>query len=68
MAIVLFTVFALFDLANRMIPRRFNGRAAFSAIADSLVDKLLVLALTLLFTLQHSLPWMFALAKFFAMP
>ena len=58
----LFIVSALSDLADGMIARHWNQRTRFGAVADPLADKLTMLTVTVLLTLQHGLPWWFALA------
>lgn len=61
-AFVLFIVTALSDLVDGMIARHWNLRTRFGAVADPLADKLVMLTVTLLLTLQQGLPWWFALA------
>lgn len=61
-ACVLFIVSALSDLADGMIARHWNQRTRFGAVADPLADKLTMLTVTVLLTLQHGLPWWFAVA------
>jgi cardiolipin synthase (CMP-forming) len=61
-AIVLLMVSAVSDLADGMIARHWDCRTRFGAIADPLADKLTTLAVTILLTFQHALPWLFALA------
>lgn len=61
-AILLLIVSAVSDLADGMIARHWNCRTRFGAIADPLADKLTTLTVTVLLTLQHALPWLFALA------
>jgi cardiolipin synthase len=61
-AFALFIVSALSDLADGMIARHWNLRTRFGAVADPLADKLTMLTVTVLLTLQHALPWWFAAA------
>jgi cardiolipin synthase len=61
-AFVLFIVSAVSDLADGIIARRWNQATRFGAVADPLADKLTMLTVTGLLTLQHALPWWFALA------
>lgn len=61
-ACVLFIVSALTDLADGMIARHWNQRTRFGAVADPLADKLTMLTVTVLLTVQHGLPWWFAVA------
>jgi len=61
-AFVLFIVSALSDLADGIVARRWNQATRFGAVADPLADKLTMLTVTGLLTLQHALPWWFALA------
>jgi len=62
MAFVLFFVSALSDLADGIVARRWNQATRFGAVADPLADKLTMLTVTVLLTVQHALPWWFALA------
>ncbi len=61
-AFVLFSVSALSDLADGIVARRWNLGTRFGAVADPLADKLTMLTVTGLLTVQHALPWWFALA------
>jgi cardiolipin synthase len=61
-ACVLFIISGLTDWADGMIARHWNQRTRFGAIADPLADKLTMLTVTLLLTVQHMLPWWFTLA------
>lgn len=61
-AFVLFSVSALSDLADGIVARRWNLSTRFGAVADPLADKLTMLTVTGLLTVQHALPWWFALA------
>jgi len=61
-AFVLFTVSAASDVADGLIARHWNLRTRFGAIADPLADKLTMLAVAVMLTLQGSLPWWFTLA------
>ena len=62
LASVLFLASAFSDVADGLIARHWNLQTRFGAIADPLADKLTMLTVTLLLTLQHGLPWWFALA------
>ena len=61
-AFVLFIISAASDVADGLIARRWNLRTRFGAIADPLADKLTMLTVALMLTLQDSLPWWFTLA------
>lgn len=61
-ACALFIVAGLSDLADGMIARHWNQRTRFGAVADPLADKLTMLTVTVLLTVQHGLPWWFAAA------
>lgn len=61
-AFVLFIVSAVSDVADGLIARHWNLRTRFGAIADPLADKLTMLTVALLLTLQGALPWWFTLA------
>jgi len=61
-AFVLFIVSAVSDLADGIVARRWNQATRFGAVADPLADKLTMLTVTGLLTIQHALPWWFALA------
>jgi cardiolipin synthase len=61
-ALLLFVVSALSDLADGFVARHWNLRTRFGAIADPLADKLTMLTVTLLLAAQGWLPWWFALA------
>jgi cardiolipin synthase len=61
-AFVLFIISAVSDLADGIVARRWNQTTRFGAVADPLADKLTMLTVTGLLTLQHVLPWWFALA------
>lgn len=60
LALVLFALCALSDLADGWLARRFDVRTRFGAIADPLADKLAMLAATVLLTWHGWLPWWFA--------
>lgn len=62
LALALFIVSALSDLADGMIARHWNLRTRFGAIADPLADKLTMLTVTLLLASSQWLPWWMALA------
>jgi cardiolipin synthase len=62
LAFALFCVSALSDLADGYIARRWNMRTRFGALADPLADKLTMLSVAVLLTLQNWLPWWFTLA------
>src|SRR5512137_2351395 len=55
-AFAVFVVSALSDLADGVIARRWNARTRFGAIADPVVDKLTMLAVTLTLAVQGLLP------------
>lgn len=61
-AFALVIVSAVSDLADCIVARRWNQITRFGAVADPLADKLTMLTVTGLLTLQHTLPWWFALA------
>lgn len=61
-ALLMFMAAAFSDVADGMIARHWNLRTRFGAVADPLADKLMMLTVTALLTLQHALPWWFALA------
>jgi cardiolipin synthase len=61
-ALVLFIVSAVSDLADGVVARRWNQATRFGAVADPLADKLTMLTVTGLLTLENALPWWFALA------
>jgi cardiolipin synthase len=61
-ALMLFVVSALSDVADGFVARRWNLRTRFGAIADPVADKLTMLTVTLLLTLQDLVPWWFASA------
>jgi cardiolipin synthase len=61
-ALVLFIVSALSDWADGLIARHWHLRTRFGAVANPLADKLTMPTVTLMLTLQHSLPWWFTLA------
>ena len=61
-ALVLFLVSALSDLADGVLARALDQRTRFGAVADPLADKLTMLTVTLLLASQQALPWWFALA------
>lgn len=61
-AFAVFVVSALSDLADGMIARRWNLRTRLGAIADPLADKLTMLAVALVLTVQALLPVWLALA------
>ncbi len=61
-ALTLFVVSALSDLADGWIARRFNLLTRFGAVADPLADKLTMLTVTLLLASQQWLPWWIAVA------
>ena len=61
-AFVLFIVSAVSDLADGVVARRWNQATRFGAVADPLADKLTMLTVTGLLTLENALPWWFALA------
>ncbi|HJV59614.1 MAG TPA: CDP-alcohol phosphatidyltransferase family protein [Albitalea sp.] len=60
--LVLLIVSALSDLADGIVARRWSQATRFGAVADPLADKLTMLTVAGLLTLQHALPWWFALA------
>jgi cardiolipin synthase (CMP-forming) len=53
---------ALSDFADGQIARRWNMQTRFGAVADPLADKLTHFSVTVLLTLQGSLPWWFTAA------
>jgi cardiolipin synthase len=55
----LFAVSAVSDLADGQIARRWGQHTRFGAVADPLADKLTMLAVTVVLTLQGALPWWF---------
>ena len=60
-AFAAFFVSALSDFADGVIARRWNARTRFGAIADPVVDKLTMLAVTLTLAMQGLLPlWLVA--------
>ena len=60
-AFAAFCVSALSDVADGVIARRWNARTRFGAIADPVVDKLTMLAVTLTLAVQGLLPlWLVA--------
>lgn len=61
-ALALFIVSALSDLADGLIARRWNLRTRFGAIADPVADKLTMLTVTLLLAFDGRLPWWLAAA------
>lgn len=61
-ALALFIVSALSDLADGVIARRWNLRTRFGAIADPVADKLTMLTVTLLLAFDGRLPWWLAAA------
>ena len=60
-ALLLFIASGLSDFADGWIARRFGLRTRFGAIADPLADKLTMLTVTVLLSLQGWLPWWFTL-------
>ncbi|NMF90269.1 CDP-alcohol phosphatidyltransferase family protein [Aromatoleum petrolei] len=61
-ALALFVVSALSDLADGLIARHWNLRTRFGAIADPVADKLTMLTVTLLLAFDGRLPWWLAAA------
>lgn len=59
-AFLLFVASGVSDLADGWIARRFNLRTRFGAIADPLADKLTMLTVVMLLSMQGWLPWWFA--------
>ena len=55
----LFAVSAVSDLADGQIARRWNLHTRFGAVADPLADKLTMLPVAVVLTLQGTLPWWF---------
>ncbi len=55
----LFAVSAVSDLADGQIARRWNLQSRFGAVADPLADKLTMLTVAVVLTLQGTLPWWF---------
>ncbi len=61
-ALILFVVSAISDVADGAIARHWNQLTRFGAIADPLADKLTMLTVTVLLWMLDALPWWFALA------
>lgn len=59
-ALTLFIVSALSDIADGLIARHWNLRTRFGAIADPVADKLTMLTVTLLLAFDGRLPWWLA--------
>lgn len=61
-ALALVALSALSDYADGQIARRWQMQTRFGAVADPLADKLTQVTVTLLLTVQGSLPWWFTAA------